>query len=114
MSEVVAVRGGGQGREHAAGPLRGAVRLEGRAGEAFDDGLVNCEQAGIGGGVGSFGEASWSTFYVAVDDLEETIEQAKGMGGSVLVPPMPLPTGGTIAVLRDPERHEVGLVKPPA
>jgi len=76
-----------------------------------DYGMTDPEATGIGGGVGSTpSNASWSTFYVGVDDVDRTLKRAKELGAKVLMPVTKLPDV-TIAVFADPEGHPVGLVK---
>lgn len=41
--------------------------------------------------------------YVTVDDIDATAARCGELGGSVLVPPMDIPTVGRFAVLRDPQ-----------
>ena len=67
----------------------------------------------IPGGVGPspVPGAGWTTFYVVVEKLEDSIAQAEAAGGRVLVAPMSLPDG-RIAVIADPEGHPVGLSEP--
>lgn len=69
---------------------------------------------GIPGGVGKdpAGKGGWTTFYVTVPDVRGAMEQAKTLGGSVIVPLTKLPDGMDIAVIADPEGHPVGLVSP--
>jgi len=74
-------------------------------------GVTDPEATGIGGGVGSApGEASWTTFYVGVEDVERALKRAKELGAKVLMPVTKLPDV-TIAVFADPEGHPVGLVQ---
>ena len=40
--------------------------------------------------------------YVAVPSVDETLQQAEGLGAKKLVGPMDIPTVGRIAVLQDP------------
>jgi predicted enzyme related to lactoylglutathione lyase len=80
---------------------------------AFDYGLVAAEEQGIEGGVGTTPEGSPGhvTFYVGTDDVAESLERARSLGGSALMPPMELPGGGTIGLFTDPEGHTIGLYK---
>ena len=41
--------------------------------------------------------------YVSTPDADATVEQAKGLGGQVLMEPMSIPEVGRMAVLRDPQ-----------
>lgn len=74
-------------------------------------GMTDPEATGIGGGIGTVpGDASWSTFYVGVEDIEKSLRQAEQLGGKVLVPVMKMPDV-TFAVFTDPEGHPIGLVQ---
>lgn len=74
-------------------------------------GLVQAD-GGIPGGVGQAPQGpGWATFYVQVDDLEQTLEAAEAQGARRLMPPTKLPDGATISVVADPEGHPVGLVQ---
>jgi uncharacterized protein len=65
---------------------------------------------GIAGGVGeAMTGTGWSTFYVEVESVAETIARAEALGGPVLVPPFTLPDGMIVAVLADPEGHPIGI-----
>ncbi len=67
---------------------------------------------GINGGIGkSQSGEPWSTFYVEVDDLQATLEQASSLGGATV---MPVTDGGgavTVAMFSDPDGLLVGLVR---
>jgi predicted enzyme related to lactoylglutathione lyase len=74
-------------------------------------GMTDPEATGIGGGVGAApSEPGWTTFYVAVEDAQETLNKAKRLGGRELMPVTKLPDL-TIAVFADPEGHPIGLVE---
>ncbi|HHC07682.1 MAG TPA: VOC family protein [Actinobacteria bacterium] len=49
------------------------------------------------------------TSYVAVDDLAATVERWTAAGGSVLTPPMVIPSAGEMAVVADPEGAVLAL-----
>jgi predicted enzyme related to lactoylglutathione lyase len=51
-------------------------------------------------------------FYVEVEDAQQTADLAAKSGGSVIVPPMPLPPIGTVAWLADPTGAVVGILQP--
>ncbi len=53
----------------------------------------------------------YTIFYVEVDDLQASLDQAQKLGAKTLVPPTPIPTG-TFAWMQDPEGNTVGLWKP--
>ncbi len=55
----------------------------------------------------------YTIFYVEVDDVQAYIDKATTLGGKMLVPPIPIPTG-TFAWIQDPARNTVGLWKPAA
>jgi predicted enzyme related to lactoylglutathione lyase len=68
---------------------------------------------GINGGIfqAGPGEPAYLTVYVQVDDLQASLDKAASLGGKTLVPPMPIPNVGAIALFQDPEGHCVGLFK---
>ena len=69
----------------------------------------------IPGGVGvNDAGPGWSTFYVKVDAIDDSLAKAEQLGARVLLPKMQTPDGGHIAVFADPEGHPVGLVEYPA
>jgi len=50
--------------------------------------------------------------YVAADDVDATVAEAKGLGATVVAEPMDVPAVGRIAVLIDPQGAAFGLFKP--
>jgi uncharacterized protein len=81
----------------------------------MDYGMTDPEATGIGGGVGAAmpgSAASWTTFYVGVENIGDALAKAKKLGGKELMPVTKLPDV-TIAVFADPEGHPVGLVQHP-
>jgi predicted enzyme related to lactoylglutathione lyase len=50
--------------------------------------------------------------YVAVDDVDAIVAEAKTLGASLLAEPMDVPNAGRIAVLRDPQGASFGVIKP--
>lgn len=79
----------------------------------MDYGMVAPADGGIGGGVGRAPQGpGWTTFYVAVPDVDGTVAQATAMGSSVLLPKTDLPDGAQIAVVTDPDGRPVGLFRP--
>ena len=46
-----------------------------------------------------------------MDDVQAWLDQAKALGGKMLVPPVDIPTG-KFAWMQDPEGNTVGLFKP--
>ena len=47
--------------------------------------------------------------YVEVEDLEASLEQAKVLGGELMLPRMPIDDKSWIAIFRDPSGNKVGL-----
>jgi uncharacterized protein len=70
-------------------------------------------EGAIGGGIGaaqSPEDPGGTTIYMKVDDLSNTLDRAVQLGGTVLLPPTPLPGDfGSFALFADPEGHAVGL-----
>ena len=68
---------------------------------------------GIGGHITSLGHEPYryTMFYVEVEDLAAYLLKAVELGGKVVVPPIPLPTG-KFAWFSDPEGNIVGLLEP--
>jgi uncharacterized protein len=67
---------------------------------------------GIDGHVASLGHAPhhYTMFYVAVDDLEDTLARTAALGGSTLVEPQTIPDG-RFAWISDLEGNTVGLLQ---
>lgn len=79
--------------------------------ENMDYGMVAADKGrGIPGGVGS-GDAQRVTFYVATPSIDAALEQAKGLGGQVLMERTQLPGGTVLGMFSDPEGNAVGLVE---
>jgi hypothetical protein len=76
-------------------------------------GMVQPDDAGVGGGIGAdpAAGAGYVTFYVEVQDLAAALKQAESLGGKTMMPPMDVPGGPQIAKFVDPEGHMIGLVK---
>ena len=83
-------------------------------GGPYDYAMVAAGENGIEGGIGTSPEDSPGhvTFYVGTDNVAESLARAKALGGSAMMPPMDLPSGGTIGLFTDPEGHTIGLFKP--
>ncbi|MCB9680475.1 MAG: VOC family protein [Alphaproteobacteria bacterium] len=79
--------------------------------EAMPDYGVVRDVDGVPGGVGGSPQGGWSCFYVSVDDLDGSVEQAVGLGAQVRLPPMQIPNGDRIAVVSDPDGLAIGLVQ---
>lgn len=69
------------------------------------------EMPAIGGQINSLGHEphQYTLFYVAVDDVAETIAKAESLGGKKIVGPMPVPDMGSFAWIADPEGNVIGL-----
>jgi uncharacterized protein len=75
--------------------------------------IVTGQDEPVTGHIVSLGHAPfhYTQFYVKVPDLTATLEQAVTLGGKILVPPVPTPTGGMFAWFQDPEGNTVGLIE---
>ena len=77
-------------------------------------GLVQTDaEGGIPGGIYAPGEpvGSYVSFYVAVDDLERSLQQAEALGAKLAQPPTPLADGSRVAMVNDPEGHRISLIQ---
>lgn len=74
--------------------------------------LVALEE-GIGGGLMRCGDGvpAYVTIYVAVDDLDATLSKVKDLGGTVLIPPTPIPGVGAFALFQDLDGNPIGIMK---
>jgi predicted enzyme related to lactoylglutathione lyase len=70
--------------------------------------------SGIGGGIatGPEGYSGHVTFYVAVPDIEATLQKAESLGGKRIFGPDEVMEGLVIGQFSDPEGHVIGLVNP--
>jgi predicted enzyme related to lactoylglutathione lyase len=68
---------------------------------------------GIGGGIGAAPEGADGhvTFYVSVDDVEQALQKAEGLGATRVFGPEKIMDQVEIALFSDPEGHLIGLVK---
>jgi predicted enzyme related to lactoylglutathione lyase len=76
-------------------------------------GTFSSDDAGVGGGIAGAqpGESNRVTFYVEVEDLNEYLEKAEGLGGKTIMEPSDVPGGPRLAMFTDPEGNMVGLVQ---
>lgn len=67
---------------------------------------------GIQGHITALGHEphNYVTFYIQVDDINDTLAKIAGTGGKKLVGPVPLPNGTQFAWFNDPEGNLVGLI----
>lgn len=74
-------------------------------------GLVDTQSTeGIAGGVGENPEGAGVTFFVQVEDLQDSLDKAERLGGRTLVPPTDLGMV-ELAFFADPENNRIGLLK---
>jgi uncharacterized protein len=74
-------------------------------------GIVDNDGNGINGGVGGSPDGSGHvTFYVHVDDINASLQQAESLGGKTVMPRTELEMV-TLALFADPEGNVVGLVE---
>lgn len=76
--------------------------------------LVEASEGGIGGGLmETSGDMSpnYVVFYVQVDDLQASLDNAVALGGQALVPPTPIPGIGEFAMFSDPAGNNIGMFK---
>jgi predicted enzyme related to lactoylglutathione lyase len=78
-------------------------------------GMVEGKDGGIGGGIAAAQDGKPAvTVYISVDDLQSTLDKAKGLGAEVVMPPMDVPNGPKIASFKDPQGNVIGIMKTPA
>jgi uncharacterized protein len=65
---------------------------------------VAAEEGGVPGGIWPAPPEAHNfvQLFVAVQDIEQAVQDATQLGARVIVPPSALPEGGTMAVLLDP------------
>jgi len=70
------------------------------------------EDKGIGGGVGANPQgATYVTVYMAVADLQATLDKAEALGGTTVMPPTEIPGVVTMAMFNDPDGNLIGIIK---
>lgn len=70
---------------------------------------------GVGGGIGGVPEGyeGHVTFYVQVQEVQATLNQAERLGGRRMMGPDEVPgVGIVIGLLQDPEGHVIGVMSP--
>lgn len=72
--------------------------------------IATGSEQGIPGHITSLGHEphNYTIFYVEVDDVEAALKKAESLGGKMVIPPVPIPTG-RFAWMADPEGNTVGL-----
>lgn len=102
---------------------RDAAKLQEFYGDLFDweinaqeemDGyrLVERSEGGIGGGLLQTTErmpTSHVIFYVQVDDLQASLDNAVALGGQSVMPPTPIHGIGAFAIFADPDGNNIGM-----
>ncbi len=73
----------------------------------------NAEGVGIGGGIaqGPAGYPGHVTFYVAVPDVEASLQKAEQLGGTRMMGPEQVAEGVEIGLFADPQGHVIGVIK---
>ncbi len=74
-------------------------------------GMVDTKAGGINGGIGRTDGENRVTFFVAVEDLEATLQKAVELGGKVVQPVTEIPNMVTLAMFADVEGNVVGIIK---
>jgi predicted enzyme related to lactoylglutathione lyase len=76
-------------------------------------GNTNAEGVGIGGGVGvgPQGYEGHVTVYVEVPDVEAALAKAESLGGTRTMGPEKVMEGVEIGLFKDPEGHDIGVIK---
>ena len=72
-------------------------------------------EGGIDGGILQDKDITppYVTFYVSVEDLQESLSKVESLGAKTVVPPTPVPGVGTFAQVTDPDGHLIALIQPP-
>ena len=74
-------------------------------------GLVDTQsEDGSSGGVGENPEGAGVTFFVQVEDLQDSLDKAGRLGGRTIMPPTDLGMV-ELAFFADPEGNRIGLIK---
>jgi predicted enzyme related to lactoylglutathione lyase len=72
---------------------------------------IGAPEDGIGGVITPAGDSSRIAVFVQVADLRASLALAEELGGSVVMQPLDVPNGPTVARIKDPEGNLVGLVQ---
>lgn len=73
--------------------------------------MIDPGGTGIGGGLVTVPqESSYVTFYVRVDDLDESAARAEELGATIRVSPRQVAPGLRSALIEDPGGHLVGMM----
>jgi uncharacterized protein len=76
-------------------------------------GMTDPDATGVVVGIGSTpdGSVGHVTGYVTVDDINATLDKAKSLGGSVVMPRFSPDGNAWLALVADPDGHIVGLTE---
>ena len=74
-------------------------------------GMIDTQGRGIDGAIGPARGPNQVTFYIEVNDLQESIARIEEAGGKIVVPITEVPGVVTFAQFADPDGNVVGLVK---
>lgn len=102
-------KNGGQLQEYYAKLFNWKVNAD----NPMSYGLVAAAEGGIGGGIAGTegqGDHNGVIIYVAVPDLQATLDQAVALGGKVVTPITHIPGMVTYATFRDPQGNLMGIV----
>lgn len=87
-------------------------KLNDSGAEGFDYFMTDRSVEGSPGAVGSTPDKQPVVrFYAGVDDVEETLKKAEGLGAKTVMEPSQVAEDTTIAIFVDPQGHQFGLYK---
>ncbi len=70
------------------------------------------DSVGIDGGIMEATDMpAYMTVYVHVESVDESLEKAKGLGATTVVPPTPIPGVGRFALFTDPVGTLMGVIE---
>jgi predicted enzyme related to lactoylglutathione lyase len=72
---------------------------------------IGADPAGIGGVIAPASQSTGVSLVIQVADLKDALTHAEELGGSVLMQPIDVPQGPTVARIADPEGKVVTLVQ---
>lgn len=75
-------------------------------------GIVDTHDEGINGGIAASDGPTRVTIYVQVDDINDYLKKAEGLGGKTIMPRTEIPNMVTMALFSDIDGNTIGLVEP--
>ena len=72
---------------------------------------IGAPEGGIGGVISTAAGSSRIAIFVQVSDLRASLALTEELGGSVVMQPLDVPNGPTVARIKDPEGNLLGLVQ---